>query len=142
VGPAGAGPTRAPTAVRPPTDDDGAQALELAMSVPVILLLLGLVLAAGQVALAVLDVHQSAALAARLAATRDDVAVHAAVHAAVPGAVVVLDPASGARRPGDLVTAIVTRRVEVAWLPAPGLEVRADAVVLVEQTEPPGGGGP
>lgn len=122
-------------ATRPrPAADHGAQALELAALMPVVLALALLVLAAGQVVLGALLTDRTAALAARIAAVAHDDAVHLAVQGSGEGEVSI-DPPSGSRRPGDPVTVTLTRRLPVLLLGdllGGGVSVRASATFRTE----------
>lgn len=112
-------------------DQRGAQALELALSIPLVVLVATFVVAAGQVVLAVAGTHQLAVTAARTAAVSHDSAVTDLLSSTD---VVDIDirPASGSRVAGDLVTVILTRTVRVVWLPGPGLDVSAAATYRTE----------
>lgn len=92
--------------------DDGAQALEFALVIPALLLLLLVLVAVGQAILGLAGLHQMAALAARTAAVAPDHQVHDLL-ADAPLSAVDITPASGSRRPGDPVTVTLTRQVEV-----------------------------
>lgn len=114
-------------------EDGGSQSLELAMTVPVICLLMLLVAAVGQIVVATLGVHQLAAQAARLAAVAED--DRAALGIDRAGATLELTPAPPARRRGDLLRATVSRHVRVV-VPWPWThEVSASAIMRVE--DPP-----
>lgn len=92
-------------------------ALEFALLVPVVALLLLAVLLAGVHALDQLTVQDAAAAGARAAATsRDDRSAREAVDEVLDGrpAWVVVSPAR--RRPGDRVVVRVTRTRDVGWL--------------------------
>lgn len=117
-----------------PRGDDGAQALELAALMPLLLVLALLVLAAGQVVLGALLTDRTAALAARTAAVAHDDEVHLAVQRAGEGELSI-DPPSGSRRPGDPVTVTLTRRLPVLLvgdLLGGGVPVRASATFMTE----------
>lgn len=116
---------------RPPScaDDSGAQALELSVALPIVIVALLVVLAGGQVVIGVAATDRLAALAARTAATQHDDAVHALLDH-VPGAVAVIDPPSGSRREGDLVTVTLSRPLSV--LIGPPLQVTGAATARTE----------
>lgn len=110
-----------------PGGERGSQTLELALTVPMIVLLLVLVLHAGLVGLDLVAAQGMAREAARIAAVDTDAAVRHGARAAAGsrGVRVTLTPPDGARRPGDTVTA----RLELAsrgfaafgarvWVPA------------------------
>lgn len=110
---------------------DGAQSLELAVALPLVIVVATLVAAVGQVVLAAAGTHQLAVGAARMAAVAHDSAVTAMFE---PGTITDIDisPASGSRAPGDLVTVTLTRTVAVLWVPGPGLQVSAAATFRTE----------
>lgn len=103
------------------------------MATPILLLLLMVLVAAGQIALGLVSTSQTAVLAARLAATRPD----AVVADLLPDEVALtVDPPTATRRPGDLLTTTVVRDLEVLWWPGPGVTVRAESTALTEQVGP------
>ncbi|CAN5282716.1 hypothetical protein BH23ACT9_BH23ACT9_03430 [soil metagenome] len=110
-------------------DDRGAQAIEFSLVVPAILLLTLVVVAVGQVALGFLGTHQLASTAARTAAVAHDTAVHDVLTTA-DASRIAIDPASGTRRPGDLVTVTLSRRVGLVLLGS--IEVTASATHRTE----------
>lgn len=104
----------------------GSQALEAALVLPAIVLLLVLLLHAGLLAVDFVAAQGLAREAARIAAVSDDETTRAALAAAAGGQTVALelDPA-GEREPGTLVTAQLELRSRAflafgleAWLPA------------------------
>jgi hypothetical protein len=110
VRPSGGGPTSARPGRRS-TDEDGFLSLEWVLTVPVMLLLAALVVAAGYLVRDVLLLQEAARVGARTASTTaGQQAVRAAVHDAAPelggGLAVAVAPLS--RRPGDHVEVVVT----------------------------------
>lgn len=105
----------------------GAVALEAALVLPLVALVMVAVLQVGAVVRQALVVQDAARLGARIAATSGDAAVTAAVHAIVDGAHVTVRPRR--RGPGDVVTVTVTAAVRVGGLVT---EVRGRAATLVE----------
>ncbi|HWB72966.1 MAG TPA: TadE/TadG family type IV pilus assembly protein [Egibacteraceae bacterium] len=110
-----------------PGNERGSQALEFALTLPAFFLLLALVLQAALLGADLVAVQGLAREAARTAAVADDAAVGATVRAAAGrrAVEVQVDPPSGARVPGELVTARVRLRSRAfeafgtsPWLPA------------------------
>ncbi|WP_370326460.1 hypothetical protein [Euzebya sp.] len=75
--------------------------------------------------------HHLAATAARVAATSHDTAVVDLLADADLDRLDI-DPPSGQRRPGDLVTVTVSRTAPVLWAPAPGIPLSAAATFRTE----------
>lgn len=112
-------------------DQRGAQSLELAVVLPLVIVVATFVAAVGQVVLAVAGTHQMAVTAGRVAAVDHDSAVMGLVESQDVTAIDIR-PQSGSRTPGDLVTVTLTRTVDVLWLPGPGLDVSAAATFRTE----------
>ena len=94
----------------PFTNDDGSQSMEFAMVVPLVVAVAAVVLVVGQILLVHLGAHQTAVTAARLAAVNDDASVAATLD--LPSAMDLhIQPPSGERQAGDLLTAVVERRL-------------------------------
>jgi hypothetical protein len=96
---------------RRPAGEDGFLSLEWVLTVPVMLLLAALVVAAGYLVRDVLVLQEAARVGARTASTTaGQQAVHAAVHDAAPelGGGLSVAVAPMARRPGDHVEVVVT----------------------------------
>lgn len=123
----GAGCPGASPPARPRAAERGSQSLELALTMPAVMLLLILLLHAGLFTVDLVTAHGMAREAARTAAVDDDAAVRAGARASAGSRPVrvTLTPSAGARSPGDVVTA----RVELlsrgfaafgaeVWLPA------------------------
>lgn len=110
------------------SQDRGAQALELSLVLPVIMALLLLIAAMGQVVLDVLSIHQLASQAARTAAVAHDGQVHAALADAAMSAITITPP-SGSRRPGQPVTVTLTRAIAVLGRV---IDITASATFLTE----------
>lgn len=119
----GAGVAGAP---RAPRDERGSQAVELALSLPLLALVLILLLQGGLLAMDLVNAQGLAREAARVAAVADDATTQSSTRSVAGARPVRLElaPASP-RRPGDLVTATLrvrTRAFEALgfqiWLPA------------------------
>lgn len=120
----------------PRRGERGSQAMELALLVPGVVLLLVVLVHAGLLGMDLVSVQGMAREAARVAAVDDDRAAREAVRAAAGHRPVraTFEPGSGARRPGDTVRARVELRSRAfaalglpLWLPA-------EAAMRVEDT--------
>ncbi|MBW3602432.1 MAG: hypothetical protein KY434_07025 [Actinobacteria bacterium] len=118
----------------------GSQAIEFALVTPAVALLVLLLVQAALLGAEIVAVQGLAREAARAAAVDDDEAVRAAVTEAGGGRAVEveLEPPSGRRLPGDLVTALVRLRSAAlarfgvtVWLPA--------RATMRTETDPSGG---
>ncbi len=118
---------RGPAATVAASDERGSQAVEFALVMPVVLLLILLVVQAGVVAADLVAAAGIARETARVAAVGDDAGARAAAERAAGSREVrvSLAPPSGARAPGDLVTATLRLRSSgfavlgaPVWLPA------------------------
>lgn len=114
------------------TDDRGSQSLEMAMSIPLLLLVLSLLITLIHAGLAVLTTHQLAATAARHAAVADDARAHELADRAA--AQLDLSPTPTARRVGDLVTATVERHLTLAGPFPVRVDLTATATNRIEDT--------
>jgi len=123
----GAGCPGASPPARPQAAERGSQSLELAFTMPAVMLLLVLLLHAGLFAVDLVAAQGIAREAARTAAVADDAAVRDATTASAGTRPVrvTLAPPAGSRAPGDVVTARVELRSRgfsafgfEAWLPA------------------------
>ncbi|MGI9015951.1 MAG: TadE/TadG family type IV pilus assembly protein [Euzebya sp.] len=112
-------------------DQRGSQSLEMALAIPVVLFIATIVVAVGQIVLSLSTTHQIAVSAARLAATAHDSEVLGRLDQ-TDIAVVDIQPPSGSRQPGDLVTVTITRTVPVLWVQGSTLDVSAAAAFLTE----------
>lgn len=104
------------------------------MVLPLVAVAATLVLWSGAAAMALLDTQQSAAVLARAAAVTDDDGVHEVL---APGSgpvdtTIEITPPTGVRRPGDVVTVRIRRRLPIAWLPGADLPLTGVASALVE----------
>lgn len=134
AGDAGASPRRGPARSQPEqarcrrvTGEGGSQSLELALTIPAVVMLLVLLLHAALLGADLVTVQSMAREAARTAAVDDDEGVRANVRAAAGRRPVrvSLSPPAASRRPGDVVTArleLQTRAFAAfgvrAWVPA------------------------
>lgn len=108
----------------------GSQALEFALVLPAVFLVLALVLQAGVVGAELVLAQTVAREAARAAAVEDDASARErAARVAGRPATVVLDPPDGSRMPGDLVTARV--ELESRAFAAVGVRVRLPGVAVM-----------
>lgn len=118
--------------VGPSNSERGSQSFELAMALPVVLALATIVIAIGQVVIGYTGTQAMAAAGGRRAAiAHDNDVVDLLRDPLITG--VVMDPPSGTRQPGDMVTVTVNRQVPVLWVPAPGLSMTATATFRTEE---------
>lgn len=107
-------------------DETGSQSLEFAMVVPLVAVLVMALVAAGGVAVAAVRTQVVAGQLARAAAVSHDRDVHRLADASLT---LVIDPPSGARVVGDLVTVEVRHDLRIGWMDLP---LRATATATTE----------